>query len=228
VIDKTGLPYREAGLTPFLEQAESLADQPIAPAVAVAWRQVRELPSLSVGILGRFVSDVAWIIWQKSAALLPRPPEPLEEREQPALGLSGLREDMTALRQAALWLAAREAANLRSFARTATVQPPPSRPEDSLAGLTLDMLGASCRAVLARQQPAPMPVATEPFPLKRMLERIRNVLSNGRLLSFRALVTGKSRRERIAAFLALLELAKQGEVTAQQTELWGDIELRRT
>jgi chromatin segregation and condensation protein Rec8/ScpA/Scc1 (kleisin family) len=227
MMDKTSLAYRQAGVTLFWEQPETLTDQPISPAVAVAWRQIRDLPSLSVGILGRFVSDVAWLLWQKSGALLPLLSEPAREKEQPALDLAALQEDMAALRQAALWLGKREAANLRSFARSATVVPPPSRPEDSLAGVTLDILGASYRALLARVQSAPVPVATEPFPLKRMIEQIRRVLTHSRLLSFRVLVGGKSKRERVAAFLALLELAKQGEVVAEQYGLWGDIELLR-
>jgi chromatin segregation and condensation protein Rec8/ScpA/Scc1 (kleisin family) len=82
--------------------------------------------------------------------------------------------------------------------------------------------------MLARQRPIPVPVARDPFPLTRMLDQLRSTLAGHRSLSFRALLARcQSKREQVAAFLALLELAKQGEISAEQGELWGDIALKR-
>lgn len=208
---------------------DSLAgEERLVTPVTAAWRQIMAAPALSVVALARFVSDVAWLLWQKSAALLPRPQPIPEIREPPPLDLAALRQEMAALRQAARWLTRREAAHLRSFARQAALVEQPFDVETSLAELSLNSLTEAYRLVLARQLPSTMPVASDPYPLDQMLAQLRDDLADRPSLSFQDLLDRyQDRRQQVACFLALLELARRGEVTAQQQRLWGDIRIQR-
>jgi len=214
---------------PFASLRDSLTtEEHLSPPVTAAWRHMIAAPSLSVVALGRFVSDVAWLLWQKSAALLPRPQPLQEDREPPPLDLAALRQEMAALRQAAVWLGRREVAHLRSFARPAALVEQPIDVETSLADLRLDSLAEAYRLVLARQLPPTVPVASDPYPLEQMLAQLRDHLTDRPSLSFQELLDRyQDRRQQVACFLALLELARRGEVTAQQQRLWGDILIER-
>ena len=151
-----------------------------------------------------------------------------EDREPPPLDLAALRQEMAALRQAAVWLGRREVAHLRSFARPAALVEQPIDVETSLADLRLDSLAEAYRLVLARQLPPTVPVASDPYPLEQMLAQLRDHLTDRPSLSFQELLDRyQDRRQQVACFLALLELARRGEVTAQQQRLWGDILIER-
>jgi chromatin segregation and condensation protein Rec8/ScpA/Scc1 (kleisin family) len=218
----------EQALQSLLADTQSLASRLLAQATSTSWAEVAAEPKPSLARVGGFVRDVAWLLWQKSLALLPRPQPVIEEREAPPLDLAVLREQMTALRQAAVWLGRREQAGLRSYARQSTISPQPPGVDESLVDITPEALGRAYILMLARQRPIPVLVARDPFPLTRMLDQLRSTLASRPSLSFRALLARcQSKREQVAAFLALLELAKQGEVSAEQNELWGDIALRR-
>ncbi len=214
---------------PITSLRDSLAGpEGLAAPVSAAWRQIVAAPALSVVALARFVSDVAYLLWQRSAALLPRQQPTVEEREPPPLDLSALRQEMAALRQAAVWLGRREAAPLRSFARPPELTEHVVPVEDCLPGVDLDSLAEAYRLVLVRQVPPALPLASDPYPLEQMLAQLRDHLVDRPSLSFQELLDRyQDRRQQVACFLALLELARRGEVTTQQQRLWGDIRIER-
>ena len=64
-------------------------------------------------------------------------------------------------------------------------------------------------------------------PVSEFLARFRAVLRERRAFGFDEAVAGLDRLSQAAAFLAVLEMWKQGEVAAEQAEVFGPIRIAR-
>ena len=65
------------------------------------------------------------------------------------------------------------------------------------------------------------------MPVSEFLTRFREVLRERRAFSFDEAVAGLDRLSHAAAFLAILEMWKQGEVQAEQGDVFGPIRIAR-
>jgi len=183
------------------------------------------------GDLADFLVVAARLLWIKSRALLPRPPQPISdaEEEDPAETLARQLRDYRRFKSAAGLLREREEAGLRAYVRTA---PPPTVPSKMAPGqVTLeDLLDALSHALV------PPPVLSQAnsvisavrVTVAQQIARIIEVTSKGSVRFRQLLARAASRIEVIVTLLALLELVKQQQVTMSQGSMFGEIEIARS
>ena len=189
-----------------------------------------------LGNIATFVSVAGQLIVIKSRALLPRPPRPADAPSDEADPEEDLRRRLLvfrAYRDAARALAERAAAGGRLFRRepstasaagAAGARPAPTPPLDAA------VLGAALDGLFRIVPPEPVPSAVmgRTITLADRTAVIRSALRDAPTIVLQDLLAGARDRVVVAVtFLALLELVKRREVTAEQAEPWGPIVVRR-
>lgn len=181
---------------------------------------------IDLAALAEFVAVAAKLLYLKSCALLPRPPEAEEvEPSEEDVGeeLTRLLREYKRFKEAAESLHQLEERGFRAYPRLA---PPPGMPLPlGLDGVTMDLLMGIFREALERQPEEPVgAIERQEITVEQKVEQITAALSREGQLSFRRLVSAcRSRIEVIVSFLAVLELIKALRVRAQQDGLFGDI-----
>lgn len=179
-----------------------------------------------------FLIIAARLVQIKSAALLPRQTVETNSEE-------GAIDDADALaRQLLLYkrfkeisaaLAAREAQNLRTYLRVASPVVKMDARFD-LSDITLTNLIQAAREVLGAQPNLPGLSRVVAMPRVTIRERIRNIIDTLRRLgssSFQAMLSPQyTRLEVVVTFLAMLELVKRHTIEAQQSDIFGEIQLQ--
>ena len=191
--------------------------------------QIEQLKENRIDELIDFLVIAARLVLIKSRALLPQTPVIIEgeEEEDPAEALVRQLRQYKRFKQAAAWLAVREARGLRTYLRVA----PPPRLESRLdmSGITVATLLAAVRQALARiesQEESVTLVRPRRITIEGQIARLRRQLLDGRSLRFHDLLSTKVDRLEIAVtLLAVLELIKRHEIMTQQPELFGPIEI---
>lgn len=183
--------------------------------------------AMQIELMAEFLAVAARLLLIKSRALLPKPPATAKEVREEDEGDELVRQ-LRAYRQfkeAALWLRERDEAGLRSYVRVATL-PRPRNVTLDLTGLTLEALTAAAEAVLYPQTgPRPAEAIQRPrLSIVQQIRLIRTRLTRWADTSYRRLL-GKTptRVEAVVTLQAILELIKQGAVTARQPQMFGDI-----
>ena len=182
------------------------------------------------GDLADFLVVAARLVWIKSRALLPRPPQPISETEEedPAEALARQLREYRRFKEAAGLLQAREAAGLRAYVRTA---PPPPTASKMVPGQVtiMDLLEALTHALVPPVVPsqANSVVSAIKVTIAQQIARIIEVTSRGSVRFRQLLAQTASRIEIIVTLLALLELVKQQQVTMDQGQMFGEIEISR-
>ncbi|MCK9517493.1 MAG: segregation/condensation protein A [Dehalococcoidia bacterium] len=179
--------------------------------------------------LAEFVAIGARLIYLKSRALLPRPPQEGDtqlEDDDVGRELVDLLLEYRRYTEAANVLEERQERGLRVYTRLA---PPPERPEgNGLDGVTVDALRKIMLQVLQRtpvERPSGV-IQRDTLTLRERIGQFRQRLVMGGRFSFRqAILECKTRVEVVISFMAVLELLKAGECDAQQSTTWGDIEV---
>jgi len=167
----------------------------------------------------------------KSQALLPK--QSLEifgaEEEDPGEALAQQLIIYKRFKEISKWLFEREEEGLRTYLRIA---PPPKinfQPKLDLTGITLDDLVQVAREIFINGMPLQKLDTVINFPRITIKERITTILDHLRKFrktTFMSLLIHKnSRVELVVTFLALLELVKRHIIDANQTELFGEIDL---
>lgn len=179
--------------------------------------------------LAEFVAVGAKLIYLKSRALLPKPPqlegESLDEDEVGRELLELLREYQR-FSQAADMLSDRQDEGARIYTRLA---PPPDVPEGTgLQHVTMERLRAIMLEVLGKKPPERRPTATmardTSMTLSERLMDFRERLQRRGRFSFRRMMMEcKTRVDVVVSFLAVLELIRSGECDAEQDGNWSDI-----
>lgn len=181
---------------------------------------------IELAALSEFVAVAAKLLYLKSCALLPRPPEAKEvEPSEEDVGeeLTRLLREYKRFKEASESLRQLEEEGFRAYPRLA---PPPDMPLPlGLDGVTMDLLMGIFREALERQPQEPVgAIEREEITIEQKVEQMTAALSREGRLSFRRLVSAcRSRIEVIVSFLAVLELIKALRVRAQQDGLFGDI-----
>ncbi len=187
-----------------------------------------ELAEIEGDVLADFLVTAAKLLWIKSRALLPKPPPPEVEEDDPAEVLAAQLREYRRFKLAAQALRVLEEAHQRSFVRTA---PPPTlnRPPAPGAGSLADLLRAAQRALLSAPPPPPVGTLVTPlaFTVQDKIALIRTRVAAAVIVQFDDLLqTANSAVEIVITLLALLELMKQRQVLVEQTALFDRIFIR--
>ncbi len=178
-----------------------------------------------------FISMAATLLFIKSRSMLPAPPEP--EEDNPEELLIRQLEEYARFQQIASQMQGFEQAASRMFSKLPDEFPlPPVNYE--LEGLTLEGLIHAFSRISARlvdkvedEAEKPSLIMLEQYSVPKCMANILRRTRRGSL-SFSELLSGKpSRDEVVTLFLALLELLKQGRLSAWQEKAGEDIILNR-
>jgi segregation and condensation protein A len=168
----------------------------------------------------------------KSRALLPRPADQMnaddEEVEALATDLTAQLEEYRAYKGVATYLRELDAAGHRSFTRVAP--PPADWLPTGLETVTMNRLLAALSTALER-----LPAEPEPQRLPRqsinVAELRRDVLGlvrrSGAVPFSRLIAACRTRLEAIITFMAILDLLKTDELSAEQSGSFGEIVISR-
>jgi segregation and condensation protein A len=190
---------------------------------------VGEMEIIRAGDLADFLLMASRLVLIKSRLLLPAPPKPdgEEEEEDPAEVLARQLREYRRFKEAAAVLRAIEESGCHTYTRAAPL--PELERRLSADAFSLPDLLAAARAALVSLPPAPLPNGVViPFTLtiQDQIRLIRRSTSEGRTVTFRALVQHARHRMEIAVtLLAVLELIKRRQVTVVQSGLFGEIEI---
>ncbi len=165
----------------------------------------------------------------KSEALLPRPPEREPDEEDPGDALARQLIAYKKYKQIAVLLSEREAGGMRTYVRTAPA--PSMEPHLDLEGLTASSLVEALTELLISLQPDAnldeVVIAPRVKIRDRIAQIIRSLRARGKTTFGSVLKGSQTRLEIVVSFLAVLELIKLRRVNAEQTEIFGEIDLVR-
>jgi segregation and condensation protein A len=193
------------------------------------------MEELNLDVAGEYIYEAALLIHLKSKMLLPRPSAlDGEPAEDPRQELVERLLEYRRLKEVAQSLA--EVDRLRGGVWTRRPQPLPAASPAEEEAMELgevslfDLLSALKQALLRydREHPPPLVVSADAFSVRDQFDRLLGALAAGRPFDLLADLRQRScRAEAIAAFLAVLELARLNLIRVHQTES-GEILVYRT
>jgi len=210
-----------------------IVDIPVARVCDQFHEYLALMEELNLDVAGEFIYEAALLIHLKSRMLLPRPePAAGEPEEDPRQELVERLIEYRRIKEAAQSLG--EVDSVRHGIWPRKVAPPSLPAEDrelDLGEVSLFDLLSALRSALARferEHPPAYHLGVETFSVRDQVHRLLDILDAGRPFDFIDDLKSRScRAEAVAAFLALLELARMHLVRIHQTEV-GDILLYRT
>lgn len=212
-----------------------ITDIPVALICDQFYEYLGLMEELNLDVAGDYIYEAALLIQLKSQMLLPsRGGEGSEEELDPRHNLVHRLLEYQRIKNAAQTMAEVDSVRQGIWTR----QPQSARElvsvphqEVELSEVSLFDLLRSLKEVLGRydhEHPDPLRLSGERFSVRDQFERLLGVLSAGRPYDFLEDLRGRSgRAEVVAAFLALLELARLSLVRMHQTEE-GELLLYRT
>ena len=213
-----------------------ITDIPVATICDQFHAYLQLMEQLNLDIAGEYIYEAALLIHLKSKMLLPRPAaREGEPEEDPRQELVERLLEYRRLKEVAQSLA--EVDRLRVGVWTRQPQPLPASAADGeeealeLGEVSLfDLLSALKQALQRydREHPPPLLVSADAFSVRDQFDRLLGALDAGRPFDLLADLRRRScRAEAIAAFLAVLELARLNLIRVHQTES-GEILVYRT
>jgi segregation and condensation protein A len=189
-----------------------------------------ERDRLDLDACGEFLILISALLELKARALFPEEGAELAELEpeEAAEELARRLAEYRRAKEGAAWLADRLEAGRNRFFRLGPAPLAPARPEPRFASQEPECL-ANVLRLLAVEPPAPSTahMALRFPPVAQFVERWRSLLRQRTRLDFEHEVVGLSRVEVAVAFLALLELTKQGELSLAQAAPFAPIRISR-
>jgi len=216
-------------LTLVLKEELDLAEVDVAGIVVAFVERLAERGELDLEACGEFLVLVAALLELKARGLFPDEEAELAdlEPEEAAEELARRLAEYRRAKEAAAWLAERLEGEGDRFFR---LGPAPLTPkvERRLADQEPESLAVALRVLAAEPPSVSLAHLELRFPpVSQFLERFRALLSRRRVFDLDAEVEGMSRIEQAVAFLALLELRKQGEIAIQQAAPFAPIRIAR-
>jgi segregation and condensation protein A len=216
-----------------------ISDIPVATICDQFHAYLSLMEELNLDIAGEYIYEAALLIHLKSKLLLPRPATALgEPEEDPRQELVERLLEYRRLKEAAQSLAEVDRLRLGIFTRRPDPQPPwkTAEPQAETAEIDLgevslfDLLGA-LKSVLVRydrEHPPPLQLSLESYSVRGQFDRLLALLDPGHPFDMLEDLRHRAcRPEAIAAFLAVLELARLSLVRVHQTSS-GELLLYRT
>lgn len=175
-------------------------------------------------LLARFVSIGGRLLLLKSRLLLPRETSRLVDEGESADDLVQALEEFRVIRRAAEWIEIRSQSP--SFPRG--LLEPGEAPAPRLAGPRPKELEAALRRILARRE-APATVQLElalrvRITVAARIGDLRDVLRSKAVIDW-ADIAGDTVDSIVATFLAVLELIRRGEISIEQEDTFGPIQI---
>ncbi len=218
-----------------------ITDIPVAVICDQFHEYLRLMEELNLDIAGEYIYEAALLIHLKSKLLLPRPATSAtgEPEEDPRQDLVERLLEYRRMKEVAQSFAEVDRVRQGIFVRKAPPpnleEAPPAEGEEpqelDLGEVSLfDLLGA-LKQVLVRydkEHPPPLQISGEVWSVRGQIDRLLHELAAGRPYDFISDLKNRScRSEAVAAFLAILELARMNLVRIHPTSL-GEILLYRT
>jgi segregation and condensation protein A len=208
----------------------ALAEVPIAEIVVAYVERAYEDGELDLESASEFLVLIAALLEIKVRLLFPDEAEEVEEMsaEEAEAELLARLIEYKRYAAASRWLAARAAEVPRVFRGGPAPLAP--RPQPAADPFSEDpwALHASIGRLLAMPPEIDLSaVRRRLVPVSEFITRFRRVLAERRGFTFDEAVAGLDRLAQAAAFLAVLELWKLGEVAAEQDEVFGPIRVAR-
>jgi segregation and condensation protein A len=216
-------------LTLVLKDELDLREIDVAGIVLAFLERLASHDQLDLEACGEFLVLISALLELKARGLFPEEAAELAELEPEAAAeeLARRLAEYRRMKEAALWLRERLDSEGDRFFR---LGPAPLAPkaEQPLAPQDPDKLAAVLR-LLAKEPPqvSLAHMALRFPPVSQFLERFRSVLKRRARIDFDQEMTGLSRVEQAVAFLALLELRRNGEVTIEQAAPFAPIRISR-
>jgi segregation and condensation protein A len=216
-------------LTLVLREELTLGEVEVADIVLAYVERLADRERLDLEGCGEFLVLVASLLELKARDLFPDEDVDLSELspEEAAEELARRLEEYRRIKLAAAWLVERLAQESDRYFRLGPA-PLLLRPERQLAPGRPEDLAAALRTLA--QEPPPVSLAHMGLrfpPIERFLERFRAVLRRRSAFMLDAEIEGLSRLEQAAAFLAVLELRKAGDVRLDQAAPFAPIRVSR-
>lgn len=229
---KITLPHYEGPLDLLLDlirrQKLSIYDIPIAEVTSQYLAFLRLLEEVDVDMAADFLPMAAQLIYIKSRMLLPPDPDAAEDEEDPRAELVHRLLEYEKFRNAAEMLHQRELVEKAAWTRPGGLELEAGALEPQVTATLFDLLSVF-RDVLARLEERPsMDIDREEFSVEQMARfLVQRLEAAGGALGFRELMAHfRTRGAVIAAFLALLELARLNTIQIGQKDASDDIHLR--
>lgn len=205
-------------------------DIPISQITGQYLAHLRQMEELSLEIASEFVVMAATLLAIKSRMLLPRTRIVLEDGEEdPRMPLVEQLLEYERCKWAANLLSDRASERAHIFSRLPMdLSPYRTREVPELTGVSLWTLVDSFRRLYLR-----LPQAERIAEIRGHVERVEDVMDKvmerirlfGRISFYRLLEFADNRSILVSAFLAVLELAKDGKVYCEQAEPFSDLEI---
>jgi segregation and condensation protein A len=214
-------------LTLVLRDELDLAEVDIAGIVVAFVERLAERERLDLDACGEFLVLVTALLELKARNLLPDEAAELSELEpeDAAEELARRLEEYRRMKEAAAWL--RERLGEERFFRVGPAPLAP-RPERKLAPQDPALLAQALRALAVEPPEVSLGHMALRFPpVSQFVERFRALLSRRSVFDFDSEVGGLPRVDVAVAFLALLELRKQGETTINQAAPFAPMRIGR-
>jgi len=187
--------------------------------------------TMQIEVVADFLAVAAKLLWIKSRALLPKPPESarvaLDGEEDIGDELVRQLRAYRRYKEAAQWLRERDQAALRAYIHVGPA-PRPQRIILDLSDVTLDDLRRAAEAVMfPGEGPRPQEAIQRPrISIVDQIRLIRQRFTHWTRVTYRRLLSQHpTRLEAVVTLQAILELVKQRAILAQQPDLFSDITL---
>ncbi len=211
-------------------QEVDICDIPIARVTEQFLQYLGVLELIDVELAGDFLVMAATLMEIKSRMLLPRSDNSEEEDADPRLELVRQLLEYKKFKDAAALLEAQAERQLARLARQPIELPAePELAQQPLRQVELwDLVSAFGRLMRETLALQPQQIVMDITPVHVYMELILERLQAEPRLSFSALFTPPYQRSRLVGlFLAVLELMKGRQVTAEQADVFGEIWLER-
>jgi segregation and condensation protein A len=216
-------------LTLVLKEELDLAEVDLASVVIAFVERLFERDQLDLEACGEFLVLIAALLELKARALFPDEEAELSELEpeEAAEELARRLAEYRRMKEAAQWLRERLEEERTRYFRLGPAPLAP-KPERKLAPQDPGQLAAVLRALNVEPPQVSLSHMALRFPpVSQFVERFRSVLRRRRIVDFDTEVQGLSRVEQAVAFLALLDLRRNGEIELSQAQPFAAIRIVR-
>jgi len=216
-------------LTLVLREELDLAEIDVAGIVVAFVERLADRETLDLEACGEFLVLVAALLELKARSLFPEEEAELADLapDEAAEELARRLAEYRRIKEAAAWLTERLGETRDRFFRLGPAPLAP-RAERKLAPQEAALLADALHALTVDPPQVSLGHMALRFPpVALFVERFRSLLSRRRVFDFDSEIDGMSRVEIAVAFLALLELRKQGEIAINQAAPFAPIRIAR-